>query len=375
MLKNKNKKLVWAAGLASVALLLSACSGGGDESADSGASGDAPVEIRVADSNMDGEIGPIAFDEWADAVEEASDGSISVDVFHGSQLVTGPELVTAMNDGRAEAGYLIADFNPEEFPLWGGASLPFVTMDPYAQADAYQYMYENNEMFQAEFNEAGVHMLAFFPVQPGLIALGEGTQVNSLDELSGMSLRAFGWWGTAIEGVGAVPVFFPTNELVENLERGVVDGVVGQSVDPLVDRGMHEMAPNMLQTGMGMYVGTAFGISLELWDSLSADQQAVLTDASAQMKASYERQYDDLQDHYCEALEETGGTVTVFSEADQAAFSDEVKDSLHQQWREGAIAAGNDEAAVDEFWNTYTEKIAEFEAENNYTDIVTYCTQ
>ncbi len=364
----RKKGFLLASSLIVGSLVLSGCA-----SSDSPSGDGETLKIRLSDSNMDGEIGPVAFDEWGEAVEEASDGSITVDVFHASQLVKGPDLVAAMNDGRAEAGYLIADFNPEAFPMWGGASLPFVTSDPYAQADAFQYMYDNNDEFRGEFNDAGVHILSFFPVQPGLLALGKDVKVDSLDSLKGMSLRAFGWWGKAIEKVGAVPVFLSTDELVESLERGVIEGVVGQSIDPLVDRGMHEMAPNLVHTGMGMYVGTAFGISNDLWESLTDEQRDVLTAASADINDAYKRQYDDLADDYCSEVSDSGGKVSLLSKSDQESFKDQVKDQLHSEWRDGVIAAGHSAEAVDEFWDTYTQKIAEFEEENDYTDIATNC--
>lgn len=359
------KKIIAATAVAAAGLAFTGCS------SDTAASEE--FKLRVSNILTPNEIGSQGYDAFAEAVEEQSSGRIKVDVYHSSQLLETEELLPGLNDGRAEAGYLVADFYPEELPLWSSASLPFVTMDAAAQAQAYQELYEENDAFRAEFDDAGVHVLAFQPTMAGAIALSKDQSVESLEDFKGLRLRGFGHWASSVEAVGASPVFLTTSESLEGLERGVVDGLVGQSIDPMVDRGMIESAPNLLQTGMGMYVGTNLSISAEQWNALPDDLKTVLEDAASDLVDSMLQQYAERGDEYCQGVEAVGGKVTALSDEDQAEWESLVKDAEMQKWLENAVSAGVPEDEASSFLDAYTAKIDALEAESTFEDVLTSC--
>lgn len=327
--------------------------------------------LRFANALTPQEVPSKAFDAWAEEVASRSDGRITVEVFHSGQLLPPEEMTGAFRDGRAQGGYMFPEFIEAEFPLYTAAGLPFVTMDVEAWMKAWNRMYEDNEAFRTEVNEAGAHLLTHLPTVSGSMAFAD--PVTSLDGLQGQRIRSFGYWASALETAGATPVFLTTTEALEGLERGVVDGIAPQDMITVVNRGMSESAPHLLQPMMGMFVGTSLVVGKEFWDSLPEDLQQILDETSVDMAERMVQTWMDVGAEACEQLRADGGDIQLLPEAEVEEFEDQVKEPLLEEWRQKAIESGLSEDAVTSFEDEYIAAVDDFEADSEYEDPSVIC--
>src|SRR5699024_7299375 len=128
------------------------------------ANDDETVSLRFASLvPEDGFIGQ-GLQEWADAVEEASDGSLDITIYGNGSLLPGTEILEGVADGRAEMGITSSNYHPAEMPLWNVVAIPYVSENGFATTQALNELYLDNEDFSAEFERLGVHALGFYPV-------------------------------------------------------------------------------------------------------------------------------------------------------------------------------------------------------------------
>lgn len=99
----------------------------------------------------------LVLEKWAADVEEASGGSIGVDIFPSMQLGgTPPELMDQAIDGVADVVWTVVGYTPGRFPSTEVFELPFMVTDARAASRAYWQMFEEH-MKDGEFKD--VHIL------------------------------------------------------------------------------------------------------------------------------------------------------------------------------------------------------------------------
>ena len=326
--------------------------------------------LRVANIVPEIEIPSQSMDWFGEELEDRSNGQIDVEVFHAGQLLESQEMLEGLNDGRAQAGYLVADFFGE-LPIYGGGSLPFVTMDPGAHVAAWNEAAESSEAFSNELEEAGVRLLSHLPVISGSVALAEGP-VETLDQLDGKRIRTFGPWARAVELAGATPVFLSTTEAYEGLQRGVVDGMGNFDMGSMVLRGMYEVVPHVLNPRMGMYVTTGLVASEDFYDSLPACLQEILLETGRDAAQHNLEGWITTTPALCEELLSSGGTVNVLGDEAVADLEADIREPLLEEWRVRVLEAGVPEEDLTEFEDIYFSAIEANESAD-YTDPTVAC--
>lgn len=311
---------------------------------------------------------------WASEVEKRSDGRIKIEEHYGGSLMGAIDTLSALEQGRVDAGYMSGAYWQAEMPLWSVDGLPFITEDGYAQAIAFYELYQNNEDFRAEWERNGVKLM-IAPVATVAVT-GVSTPVESLDDLDGMRLRVVGYVADAFSEIGVEPVAIPPDEQYEAIQRGVLDGFGSLMFDAIPFFGLHEVAPHLVYTGVGQYGSVALGLSLKTWDSTPPELQELMTEVAEEYMYEIEpAQAEKFDDQACEQLLAEGGTVSVIDEDEVNAWEAEVGDTAVNGWK-GAAAAGEnlDEAAVEAFFEEYKAIIEENE-DSAYTLGVERCAE
>jgi TRAP-type C4-dicarboxylate transport system substrate-binding protein len=385
----------WAGFL--ILLLTVACGGGGTTSEETDdatvapgptdAGTDAPEATDGTDAAEPGEAitlrysSPIpaetslgeSFEWWASEVTSRTDGRITVELFHAAELVAATETLGAVQSGRADIGYVPDAFHPAEFPLWSVSGVPFVTGDAGASIRSFAELAGTNEAFQQQFADAGVHPLLFMPLGAG--GCGSSDEIDQLEDFEGLRIRSFGYTAEALDAIGADPVFLDTAEVFEALQRDTIDAFCGFFLDAAVGVGLHEVAPRFIDTGLGQYASVGGLMNLDVWESLSPEDQQVLTEVSEEYVDVALDNLDAYATRACDTLVEEGGSVTVLPEAEVARWEETAGDTLVESWKGAAIEAGADEAAVDEFLAQRLETVEQFEAESDYVEGLQACAE
>src|SRR5690606_36880088 len=132
-----------------------------------------------------------------------------------------------------------------------------------------------------------------------------------------------------------------------------------------------EVTPYITDTGADAYQAGAGLLNLDRWNSLSAEQQGFLTQASDEMMSSYGEQFlFPLYERVCDAAEAEGVTLSIWSDEAKAEWREMVEDEPRVDWDERARGAGVD---PDEFYATYHAALDKFEAAGDVPTGINYC--
>ena len=213
----------------------------------------------------------------AAAIEEASEGRMTVEVFSGMSLGGRPgDLYDQAADGAVDIvvtlpGYTAGRFNRSEV-----FELPFMMKDPVATAEAY-YDLITHELQDGEFEETKI--LTSWVHGPGVLHSKE--PISSLEDMVGQEMRGPTRVVTDLLGeLGATPVGMPLPLIPENLSKGVISGtVLPWEVTPSIR--LAELVSNHTELSGDTSLYTAVFIMAMNWDSyegLPDDLRQILDD-------------------------------------------------------------------------------------------------
>lgn len=219
-----------------------------------------------------------ALEQWAAAVDEATDGTVTVEFFAGGALAPAPQTYENVVSGAQDVGWALQGYTPGRFPVTDVIEMPFTFASAQQATDVLWTLYEEFPEFQDEY--ADVKLLGMWVHDLGDLWIGEG-KVETLEDINGLTLRAPSPVQNAvIEALGGNPVGLPAPELFDSLERGVIDGLF------IANSGLSSFnLYEVLESGVecNCYVAAQFLVmNLDAWNSLSPAQQAAVDEVSGQ---------------------------------------------------------------------------------------------
>jgi len=218
------KKWLWA--LATAALMLSGCGGGGTEQRDETGAGAKEKTFRwkmitTWPKNYPG-LGTSA-EQFATLLDEMSSGRLKIKVYGAGDLVPAMEVFDAVSQGTAEMGHGAAYYWKGKLP-----SATFFTAVPFGlnaqEMNSWFYYGGGLELWReayAPFNlvpfpagNTGVQMAGWF-----------NREINSIDDLRGLKMRVPGIGGEVLARAGVQPITIPGGELYTAMQTNVIDAV------------------------------------------------------------------------------------------------------------------------------------------------------
>jgi len=363
----RNKRFLPAALFVPTALLLASCGGSSDTGS---AAGGETYELKFASYNVPTAAESVTSKAWAKDIEEATDGRVKIEFFYQEALLTGAETLPGVADGRADMGYIAGAYYPAELPLSNVAGIPFLTENAEAQGRTFKDLYENNDALREEWESLGVKVVTWAPVPPNIVAMKEPT--DGLEDLEGKKIRGYGYVSQALEMAGASAVGISQSEVYEALQRGVLDGTSGASLDIAADRDYQEVAPHFVDVNFGNYAVTANIINKELWDSFPEDIKSAFTEASEGYMDMYLENLAELEVASCDELLEAGGDVTLLEDSETAAWQKEAGPAIQEIWAND-VRATKPDADTEAFFEAYTSTLEQYEAESEYVPAMERC--
>ncbi|MCT4685599.1 MAG: TRAP transporter substrate-binding protein DctP [Roseicyclus sp.] len=128
------------------------------------------------------------------------------------------------------------------------------------------------------------------------------------DALAGRRIRGTPIYHPIIEALGGAPVVLPGNEIYPALERGVVDGAAWPTVGAVGFR-WFEVADYMMRPSFGQ-VGHPVFMSLDTWNGLDADTQALISRVAEDYEAMAVENFNRVVAEEEATLAQEGMTVT-----------------------------------------------------------------
>ncbi|HHW36590.1 MAG TPA: TRAP transporter substrate-binding protein DctP [Bacillales bacterium] len=307
-------------------LMLTAC--GGDtakEQANSngkgGNDGDV-ITIKVGHISPDGQAYAIGFDEYAKAVEKATEGKVKFEIFGNGALGGERELLEGVQLGTLDMSLIttgvVTNFVPEvaviEFPfLFRDLDHTYKTLDGEVGQELLDKMSAVN-LKGIAFWENGQRHLANSKHPVKSVADLKGLKMRTIE--SELLLDTYSALGT-----NATPMAFP--EVYSGLQQGVIDGS-DFSTGVYYTTKVFEQSKHFSEVGL-YYASATLVMNQKLYESLPEDVQKVIIDLGKEY-AQKERQINqDLTAGYEKNLLENGVEIIRAKDIDMESFRQAVQ--------------------------------------------------
>ena len=291
------------------------------QGADDGAAstGYETVELLFATTFNEMETSGEAIKYFTNYITEKSGGAITFDIKWGGTLAGTGEELSFLQAGAFDMSVLGQSQYSDVFAL-----LNFPGQTDGSQQKCVDYfnhiVYENAEtaaLIEAQVSAQGVKMLGF--MANGGNAFNLKKDVTTLADMAGMTIgiamnqAAFKQLGFGIYDM------FPWDGY-EALSKGLADFSY-MATGPMIMLNWHEVTPYFVDANQ-YTAGNYFTISMDRWNSLSAEAQALFEEAMAATTA-YSIELVDQQMAMVEgALAEKGGKLSSLNEDDTKMFND-----------------------------------------------------
>ncbi|WP_158735829.1 TRAP transporter substrate-binding protein [Alteribacillus sp. YIM 98480] len=304
------------------ATVLAAC--GGDETQDeaSGNEGGGDGEEIIIDfghGSAESNVRHEAAVKFKEAVEEESEGAISVDIFPNEQLGSEPEMIENVSLNNLDIALAGAGIYTQYNDLIGAVELPYLFED-------YEHAWEVldgevGDLVSEPLLDDNIRILSFF--ENGMRHVTNSSHpIESPEDLSGLSIRT-PEADVSIEtinamGASATPMAF--GELYLALQQGTVDG----QENPLANihaSSFYEVQDYVSLTGH-QYSALPMAISDEFWNSLSEDHQSIIEEAASEAAQFHRESVRDEDEELLKELEENGMEA---NEPDTEPFAESVE--------------------------------------------------
>jgi tripartite ATP-independent transporter DctP family solute receptor len=280
----------------------------------------AQTVLIASDTHPDGYPTVEAVKYFGELVKERTAGRYSIDVKFGAQLGQEADTVEQVRAGAIA-------INRTSLGPWNGLvkqtivpSLPYIFRDT-AHARAVMQGPVGDEILAA-FEPYGVVGLAFYDGGSRSFYTSK-KQITSVDDLKGMKLRTMqsDIFVDMMAAFGATATPMPYGEVYSAIETGVVDGA--ENNFPSYDTAKHSEVAKFYTIDEHLIVPEVLVMSKMVWDTISAEDQAIIKAAA---KESVARQYElwDAKVAESRKLVEASGS-TIAQVADKQAFVDAVK--------------------------------------------------
>lgn len=252
-------------------------------------------------------------------IEEASDGELTVEVFHSGTLGNEADLWDGVRNGTLEAVVVGTPMN-EEYPKMLISDWPFLYRDLEHAKDVWtgDIATEMSDQFHEQFPTT--YILGWGPNSARTFSSSK--PLESVDDFAGQKFRMPGnpIHIGIVEAVGASPQVIPLGELFTALETGVVDGQDNGMVT-IISEAFYEVQDYVYETNH-IIATLELIVSAPLMDGLSEEQQTIVREAATATVEEAWGNYLASVDEDRAFLEENGLTVTPMTDADREEMID-----------------------------------------------------
>ena len=284
--------------------------------------------------------------KWAADVEEASGGSIKVEMYSSMALGgTPPELYDQAVDGVADVIWTLLGYTPGRFSEAEVFELPFMMTDTSATSKAF-WQYAQKHLIDDEMSDT--HVLGLWVHGPGIIH--SKSAIRTIDDLKGLKLRApTRTTSLLLANLGAEPIGMPVPAVPESLSKGVIEATVipwevtgALKVSELVSN--HTEFP-----GASLYTATmALVMNKDRYESLTEEQQAAIDSVSGLEFSGFAGATMQAYDAPSRQIAvDLGNNIIALSEQEIEAWKTATAQT-QELWAEEMNAAGYDGVALIE---------------------------
>ena len=272
--------------------------------------------------------------KFAETLEANGGDAFEVNLIRGQSLGNAQQVMEQHQAGSVDVMYSRPDWltsNVPDFQVmsWGFTFRDRDHMSAFLNSDVFA------DMSQKAVDDMGVRVLSAAVDQPRILYTRE--PVSGVNDVQGIKMRVPGikaylrLWET----VGTVPTSVAWAEAFLALKTGVVDGAEADASGAYSQK-FHVAAPNITLTN---HIMSALHISINeaKWNSLSADEKAILQEAAEEAVAWASETAKTESQAVLDTMVSEGATVTEIDNAPFAAKAGEAVSAMESEglWSEG----------------------------------------
>lgn len=304
--------------------------------------GSAAAQDKVVNMRLSHNVPPshpvntLLLGPWAKSIENASGGTIKIQVFPAEQLGPAREQYNLARDGIADISWYLVGIEPGRFPIVAAAEIPFLVSDNTKGSRALHEWYAK----YAPREMADVKVCVVFYDGGGTMHANK--KIARPADLKGLKIRSPNATAARFyREAGATTVQLSAAEAAEAMERGVADALSfpwnllrALGIDRAVN---HHLDMNFYS------LGTALLINKGTYAKLSSKQKGVLDNHCT---ADWAEKLPPLwikweQEGRVALMNDPKHTVYSISDADKKAWK-EIVPKVQQQWEREVAQKGID---------------------------------
>lgn len=245
-------------------------------------SANAAMQLNLADVLPDGNFMVQNARKYAEAVNKATGGEITINLRPGGSLgFKGPEQMRAVRDGLVPMADILTSQQIGDEPMFGSEGIPFLVASQAELRSLHKFLRPEFDKLAAKFNQKILYMVPS-PAQYMFLKV----KATTADELKGIKIRGADKNTVDIcNAVGMAGVIIPFGELIPALASGRVDGVA-TSATTGVDAKFWEFMKYVYPTNH-TWSCNMVNINLDIWKKIPAAQQKAMEELAAKMEPEF----------------------------------------------------------------------------------------
>lgn len=268
---------------------------------------------------------------WAKEIEKQTEGRVKFDIFYSSTLGKVTDFAKMVGGvGVADGGAIVAVYTQWQIPLFAGTMNPFLTTGIDVQARAIAKLYNEWAPMRDEWTKHNLKPLWFFTGDPYRLIVKE--QISSLEQLKGKKIWGGGGYADIMKKYGITPVFFPPAQVYEAMQKGTLDGLFFP-YGPSSFFKFHEVGKFYVDmTFLGCQTPVGHAINIDVWNSISPDDQKTIERISAGMHEFFLDYTKKDEKRLEEFFKSQGVKFITFSPQEQAGIRDRCAEEVLGNW-------------------------------------------
>ena len=320
------KKFAAIALAATMVLGLAGCGSSGSAQTSDTATAENPLVLTLAHGLSESHTVHIAMTEFAEKVEEGTDGRIRVEIYPNGQLGSENENMEQLMAGVISMTKVsapgLATYN-EAYHTFG---LPYIFDDT---EDFYHKM-DSQEMrdFFLSTEEDGFVTITYY-TSGARSFYTKDTPIRTPDDLKGLKIRVQDMQSQTdmLEALGGTPVAMAYGDVYTSLQTGIIDGT--ENNETALTTGKHGEICKVFSMDQHAMIPDVLVMGADVWNRIAPEDQQVILEAAYASTDSHKVAWDEaIQEAVQEAETEMG--VTFIEDVDKEAFREATADMIQE---------------------------------------------
>lgn len=320
------KKIAAAAAALCLAVssLTGCAQGGAKDSAQ--ATPENPMVLTLAHGLSETHTVHIAMTEFADKVEERTEGRIQVKIFPNGQLGSENEAMEQLMAGVISMTKVsapgLATYN-ESYHTFG---LPYIFDD----TEDFYHVMDSGQMqdFFLSSGEDGFVTLTYY-TSGARSFYTKDKAIRKPQDLKGLKIRVQDMKSQTdmMKALGGIPVAMSYGDVYTSLQTGIIDGT--ENNETALTTGKHGEICKIYSTDQHAMIPDVMVMSAKVWKNITPEDQQIILDAARESTESHKIAWDTaIGEAVSEAESQMG--VTFVNDVDKEAFREATKDMVDQ---------------------------------------------